>query len=239
MKLKQPIKKLVSLEEFKDKMTGMIVHDMKNPLNSIIALSQERVPAVEQAGKQMLQMVMNILDIQKFEDTEVQLDLGEFIVCDIVDEAIDQVAFLAKQKGQTIDNKVNDVWKASFDWNIISRVLVNLLTNAIKYSPPSGKIAISAIDIEYKSTEFIELQVTDSGEGIPEEHLPHVFDKFYQAKAKSSGSAGSTGLGLTFCKMVVEAHGGQNWSSLFRKPRLYFLLYFAKSCRQCNSRPTS
>lgn len=201
--------KLVSLEEFKDKMTGMIVHDMKNPLNSIIALSRESNPAVEQSGKQMLQMVMNILDIQKFEDTQVQLNLGEYQLVEVIDEAVEQVTFLVKQKGQSISNEISPSYRGNFDYNIILRVLVNLLTNAIKYSPPSGKIRIHAQVVQPSEKEFLEISVTDSGEGIPAEHVPYVFDKFYQAKAKSSGSVRSTGLGLTFCKMVIEAHGGE------------------------------
>ncbi|MGB0522584.1 MAG: ligand-binding sensor domain-containing protein [Flammeovirgaceae bacterium] len=207
--IEQAYQKLVSLEEFKDKMTGMIVHDMKNPLNSIIALSRDKMPAVEQSGKQMLQMVMNILDTQKFEDTQVQLTLGDYQLIDVVDEALVQVTFLVKQKGQTIVNEINPSHRARFDWNIILRVLVNLLTNAIKYSPPSGEIVVKAQPIHADQENFIEVSVVDSGEGIPAEHVPHIFDKFYQAQAKSSGAVRSTGLGLTFCKMVIEAHGGQ------------------------------
>ena len=202
--LEEAYQKLVNLEEFKDKMTGMIVHDMKNPLNSIIALSEEQ-PALHQSGKQMLQMVLNILDVQKFEDTTVQLHLGEYSLYDASSTALEQVNFLAQQKNQTLVLDVPKELSATFDWDIIQRVLVNLLTNAIKYTPASKSVGVYAT----KGNQFHQLSVKDEGEGIPEEHLANIFDKFFQTNAKSSGAVRSTGLGLTFCKMVVEAHEGE------------------------------
>ncbi len=206
--LESAYQKLVSLEEFKDQMTGMIVHDMKNPLNSIISLSKDN-KSVEQSGKQMLHMVMNILDVQKFEDTTVQINTSPNSLLEVAESAYDQINFLLAQKGQTLEFHIDSKYRADFDWEIIQRVLVNLLTNAIKYTPSGKSIFINAFPNPENEKNTLRIEVKDEGEGIPAENIKHIFDKFYQAEVKSSGSVRSTGLGLTFCKMVVEAHGGE------------------------------
>jgi len=94
------------------------------------------------------------------------------------------------------------------DREITKRIFINLLTNAIKYTPNNGTITLSANQSEGISG-FVKVLVSDSGQGIPKDQLSKVFDKFGQVSAKKSGDVRSTGLGLTFCKMAVESHGGE------------------------------
>jgi signal transduction histidine kinase len=203
--------RLKELDEFKEAFAGMIVHDLKNPLNAIIGISHKQQVSdhdrlvIRQASKQMLNLTLNILDVQKFEQAEVPLNLRNHPLAEIINDAIDQVSLLASDKNLHLTVSCDASLGVHADFELISRVLMNLLTNAIKYTPNNGSISIIA---EKTDDKYLKIQVSDTGQGIPADKLRSVFDKFSQVEAKKSGSARSTGLGLTFCKMVIEAHGG-------------------------------
>jgi len=202
---------LLELNEFKQGLTSMIVHDLKNPLNLIIntpeSIDYEKQNSImRQSGKQMLNMVLNILDVDKFEDVKMVLDLEEKQFVLIANYAIKQIQFLSEQKNISIKNQIDQNLVTKVEEQIAERILVNLLTNAIKYTPLNGSITLSS---RPKSETFVQIEVTDTGEGIPKEKLHLVFQKFGQIVAKKSGGVRSTGLGLTFCKLAVEAHGGE------------------------------
>jgi len=218
-KIQQQNNQLLELDKFKESMTGMIVHDLKNPLNAIMGLSSmesenEVMLMINAAGSQMLNLVMNILDVQKFEDTSMKLSLQHENLNDMVNNAMKQVSLLVKQKSITITNELKNNFVVSADGELIVRVIVNLLTNAIKFTSSGGKISIG--NEEYENTpnfnnRFLTIYVKDTGQGIPQDKLHLVFEKFGQVVAKKSGGVRSTGLGLTFCKLSVEAHGGKIW----------------------------
>jgi signal transduction histidine kinase len=212
-KLKQKNKKLQEMDEFKKGMTSMIVHDLKNPLNSILntpkSLSaDDKVLMMQQSGKQMLNMVLNILDVHKYEDLAMKVELKEYTVAPIANNAINQVLFLSKQKDISISNSINSGIVCLLEEETIERVFVNLLTNAIKYSPVGGTIKLFS---KIVSKDHVRICVSDEGEGIAKDKINLVFQRFGQIVAKKSGTIKSTGLGLAFCKMAVEAHGGEIW----------------------------
>jgi len=248
--------KLQELDNFKEAMTGMIVHDLKNPLNAIIGLSSmnpedEMMQMVNSAGNQMLNLVLNILDVQKFENTEVKLNLNDASLFEIADEANRQVSLLIKQKKHVLNINILQHTIISTDSEVTIRVFVNMLTNAIKYTPNGGSISINQEAIlfnesDYHNSELIPssikkqfkfqtplclISVSDTGQGIPSDKLHLVFEKFGQVEAKKSGGVRSTGLGMTFCKMVVEAHGGAIWitSEVGKGTNFYFTLPFARN----------
>jgi signal transduction histidine kinase len=190
-------------------MTGMIVHDLKNPLNAIINYSQDKNDLtqviINQAGKQMHNLVMNILDVQKFEDARMHLEEEDQNLSQLTRNAIDQVELLSREKDlEIINNCASDITVA-VDPGIIERVFINLLTNAIKFSPLNGKITIDAADCP---VDLIAVAVTDQGKGIPPDKIDSVFDRFEQVSPQKAGKIRSTGLGLTFCKLAIESHGG-------------------------------
>ncbi len=195
--------KLQRLGKFKEEMTGMIVHDLKNPLNSVISLAENDI--VKQSGKQMLNIVMNILDVQKFEDAEIQLKLTNNSIFEVSKAAIYQVKLLYEQKNIKIKNQIEN-YVAKIDPEIIERVFVNILTNAIKHTPNNGIITLEAIE---NLPDYIRVKITNTGMGIPLDKLHSVFGKFKQLKAKKSGITAATGIGLTFCKIFIEEHGGK------------------------------
>lgn len=196
--------KLIEIDNFKQDLTSMIVHDLKTPLSMIMNTSD--IKCSKLAGKQMLNLVMNILDVQKYEVTKMQVACKSLLAKQVADKAIEQVLFLANEKCITIHNSIPENIGVLADDEIVERVFENILTNAIKHTPLNGNIKIEASQSDSKA--FNKIMITDSGEGIPPDKIHLVFRKFGQIVSKKSGGIRSTGLGLTFCKIAVEAHGG-------------------------------
>ena len=210
--LEKSYAQLKELEDFKESMTNMIVHDLKNPLNSIIGLSEsdankEGLKTINASGRRMLHLVTNILDINKFEESKFQLKLESHRVLSVIDEAIDEVKVELKSNSIKVVNDTDSSLVGNYDFEIIARVLMNILTNAIKYTSPGGTINIRSVQEDGK----VKIAVADTGQGIPADKIDSIFDKFSQVKNKMYGKTSSTGLGLSFCKLAVEAHEGRIW----------------------------
>ena len=183
-------------------MTGMIAHDLKTPL-SVIMNSKGDKTNREMAGR-MLRLVNNMLDVTRFENADLELRLEEVSVKHILDSALSQVRHLLKDKNLSLEENVLDN-NVNVDKDILIRVFVNLLTNAVKYAPLNGKIGVK---IE-REGERLLCSVQDEGVGIPKDKINAIFDSFSQVAPKDSGGIGSTGLGLTFVKLALEAHDSQ------------------------------
>jgi len=232
--------RLLEMDRFKENMTGMIVHDLKNPLNAILnsldsySLDSHR-SMLRRAGRQMMNMVLNILDVQKFEDAKMELEMAGIQLSELVSQAIEQVSLLLDQKNLNVQVEISRELQILGDEKILERVLINLLTNAIKYSNNNQSIWIRTRTLP--EVDRIQVEVEDRGEGIPEDRLDQVFEKFGQVQARSSSHIRSTGLGLTFCKMAVEAHGGQIGvqSSLSKGSRFFLDLPLAESINSTDS----
>jgi ligand-binding sensor domain-containing protein/signal transduction histidine kinase len=207
-KLQNANAKLLDLSKFKEGLTSMIVHDLKNPLNTILGITEKQ--EVLQAARQMLNMVFNILDVQKFENTEFQLQISQQRLIKIVYNSLNQVRLLLERKSIEVINQIPNHIVVSIDAEVIERVLINLLTNAIKFTPNNEKITLYINpDFATPANDQVSIAIADSGIGIPADKLEVIFEKFAQVEALKSGDVRSTGLGLTFCKMAVEAHKGQ------------------------------
>ena len=197
--------KLKELDEFKQGLTNMIVHDLKNPLNIILNLSQEKL--VVEAGSKMLNLITNILDVSKFEEAKMSVARRRISLHEVVGIAIEKTNFAASISGIEVVNEVDNLLQVDADFDLSERIFINLLTNAIKFSPRNEKIYFYTKDDS--DNNFVKIFVKDSGRGIPEEFKDKIFDRFTQVTAINSASMRSTGLGLTFCKLAVEAHGGE------------------------------
>jgi signal transduction histidine kinase len=155
-------------------------------------------------------MINDLLDVSKMESGTLSLEYNQVSATKLLDSAQRQVQALATAQGLTLTSEVapeTPLFQA--DEDKLVRTLVNLLSNAIKFTPEGGGIDISVRPA--KDQQAIVFCVRDTGEGIPQDQLGHIFDKFGQVESRKSGRKMSTGLGLTFCKMVVEAHGGCIW----------------------------
>lgn len=203
--------KLKEMHAFKESMTSMIVHDLKNPLNNILNLPESLAPTqkldlMKHSGEQMLQLVLNILEVQKFEEAKIQLENKNFNCCQMLDRVLGQLQFLIDEKQIQLEVGVGKEKALYADFEITERIFLNLLTNALKYTPANGQIRINASPA---GQNWLKLCVCNTGDPIPEKQKALIFQRFAQADSQKSGSIRSTGLGLTFCKLAVEEHGGQ------------------------------
>lgn len=195
--------------KFKERMNAFLVHDLKNPLNAILNINEfnsDQAKIIRQSGFLMLNIVSNLLDVQKYEHTTMKPALEDISLSQVIHRAIREISYLAKQKSLQINFSSQSDFMLRIDPEITKRVFVNIFTNAIKFSETGGQIRIFA---EASDTAEVKVTIEDDGEGISPDYLPFVFEKFSQGTPRSSGYDVSTGIGLTFCKMAVEAHGGE------------------------------
>jgi len=205
------------LEGMRDSMVHMIVHDLRAPLTAVFNyldlvreqeagfISPESMQSLDlamKASRWMVQMVNVLLDASKIESGQMILRIAECDVGDAISDAIDAIRSLADEKN-VLCRTVHV--RAAVDRDVIARVIQNLVTNAVKLTPPGGDVRVS---LQTKD-EALRVEVTDHGPGIAAEHHPKIFEKFGQLDTNVRQSIPSSGLGLYFCKLAVEAHGGR------------------------------
>lgn len=219
--LAESYRKLQELERLRDDLTHMIVHDLRTPLTSLLSGLQtvplvgdlngtqtEMLEIAVDGGQTLLGLINNLLDVEKMEQESVPLDRTPLTAAGLIERAVAQVRMLAQANGlMLIQNVPLDLPSFSGDEDKLRRTLVNLLGNAIKFTPAGGAITAAA----ELSEGAILFSVRDTGEGIPPEAFDRIFEKFGQVENRKAGRKMSTGLGLTFCKLAVEAHGGRIW----------------------------
>lgn len=203
--------KLTELVRFKEKMTGMIVHDLKNPLNNILNSHEIddkhfREQLIKQSGYDMLNLTQNILDVYKLEETKMKIIEEEVNVMQTIRECIMEVGLYISEKELKIIYPEEDFPRIRADKRLLRRIFSNLLSNAVKYASGGSKISISW-RIENKTD--IWFGVNNHGPVIPEDQQILIFQSFCQHESRDMGIASSTGLGLSFCKMAVELHKGK------------------------------
>ncbi len=215
--LNQQNEHLEKLGSFKESLTQTLIHDLKNPLNVIVNFSDTKNPGIfqnvekalktiHQSGKQLINLVVNILDVEKHEHTLMKINAVDCNIFELSSNAVSDIGYMADEKNISILNKIEPDVTVLVDKEIIERIFVNLLTNAIKYTPVNGMIVLMGFK---NLSGFVHVEVSDPGQGIPADKIHLVFEKFGQISEKKSGKIRSTGLGLTFCKMAIEAHGGE------------------------------
>jgi two-component system, sensor histidine kinase and response regulator len=220
--LRQRVKRIMQakeLEQMKDDLTTMIVHDMKNPLSTIRGYAElmlqdrnpdawnlESVSRIYHNSVKLLNMTMMILDIGRLEEGKMPLQPSQRPVMDALVETQQAFEWMATDHDVHLAVHADDPAVAAIlDWNLITRVIGNLVSNAIKHSKVGSTVIITAGTNE----ECLLLSVIDQGEGISEEDQKMIWNRFTQAKLRRSGTLLDTGLGLTFCKLAVETHGGR------------------------------
>jgi signal transduction histidine kinase len=204
------------LQQLRDNLTHMIVHDLRSPLTGVLGAfdmiefeepaladgSRKMVEIGRNAGRQILGMINSLLDISKIEAGELQPRCAQ---CDLVAAVRDAVNLLGGLEGRrtiTIEPHQEPL-HLSFDRELVLRVVQNLVGNAVKFTEPGGHIRIVLTPVE----GAVRVSVVDDGPGIAPEHHQRIFEKFAQVQTDESRIG--TGLGLTFCKLVAEVHGGR------------------------------
>lgn len=214
-------KSLIELSEFKKLMTGTVIHDLKNPLNHIIGTTTDKT--IRQSGFNMLNIVLNILDINKAQTTDLNVKLEKQNIEELIASAIFQVEYLAEQKNIEFEKIIKNEFCINADKDLTIRILVNLLTNAIKFSPLNNKITIQVTENE----KLAQIDIIDYGKGILSENIDKIFKEYSQIEAKKSGKIKSTGLGLTFCKIATESQNAKIKVSSIPNEKTTFSLIFS------------
>lgn len=220
--LHQDITQQRNLEELRQEFVGMLSHDLRNPLSAVIAtldlaldgslgqLNSDQKQFLGNAmndSRRMLEMLNDFLDGYKYDAVELKLEKAEFDMDQLVARAIDDFTPLASERQIQLTQEEPAVHMVVGDEGKLNRVISNLISNAIKFTPRGGRVTLRV----QRLPNSTEVSVTDTGEGIPEDERERIFEKFYQVEKRRLGRKAGTGLGLPLCKKVVEAHGGSIW----------------------------
>jgi signal transduction histidine kinase len=207
----------------RDDLMKMIVHDLKTPLTSVLATmemlldgdfgtldGEQRKAVADAEGKaeDLLALINDVLEVSRIEEAELTLDLQPIAPAALLTEIEHEWAVRFQQEHATAHVDVSDdtpVFEA--DKALLRRVLNNLIQNAVTHSAQAVKIELSA----RRDGEGVLFTVADNGPGIPPQYHEVIFRKFERVKTQGVPRTRSSGLGLAFCRMVVEAHGGRIW----------------------------
>jgi signal transduction histidine kinase len=213
---------LKELNATKDKFFGIIAHDLKNPLSSLIGASELLINYVNQLDKdnilnismllhgsaqQGYALLENLLEWSMTQTGKLEFFTQKMILNEVIKDTISIFKTQATNKNVDLQCKINGILEAEFDKNLISSVLRNLLSNAIKFTPKNGKVFIHA----FKSQDSIEICVKDTGIGIPEDIGNNIFRIDVKYTREGTEQEKGTGLGLLLCREFVEKHGGRIW----------------------------
>lgn len=236
--VKEDVTERQRLEQMRDDLIHTMVHDLRNPLNGIIGaldiLSTRVVPLLpdnmtmvldiaQRGSERMLSLVNAILDINRLESGSMPLNRKHVVIAEVVIDILQLQAPQIADKALRVDNQVVDTLPAAWvDRFLIQRVIQNLLDNSIKFTPEDGLIRLDAAVVE---PGWIRIKVSNNGPRIEPEVRETLFGKFVTGSLEESGS----GLGLAFCRLAVEAHGGRIFvESDERETAFYFTLPLAE-----------
>ena len=221
--LEESARKMKELEKLRDDLMKMIVHDLKSPLTSILAtiemlmdgdfgpLTPEQRKALgdsEGKAEDLLALIEDLLEVRRIEETSLKLNLSPIAPGALLTEIVHEWEHRFQQDGATATvDAEEDAPVFNADRQLIKRVIGNLIQNALTHSAHAVKLELSV----RRDGDGVLFTVSDNGPGIPPEYHELIFRKFEQVKTPNAPRVRSSGLGLAFCKLVVDSHGGRIW----------------------------
>lgn len=216
-------------EEFKikqaqDLINETLVHDLRSPLSSTISaldvvhdsyisgdpagIVEPSIQIAQRSSRRMLAMVESILEITRMESGNIELSISKTNIESLLEDCVSEFNTIALEYEVSIKiDEISNLPRVQIDKYKIHRVINNLIDNALKFSPQNSEILIKA---GIKNQQLMEIRVIDSGPGVPKEYQSRIFERFAQIPGMPSRKRGS-GLGLTYCRLAIEAHGGEIW----------------------------
>jgi PAS domain S-box-containing protein len=211
----------VALDKLRSDLTSMIFHDLRSPLGNVISslevmdatLGEEDplglrpvLSVAQRSSRRLSRLIDSLLDLDRLEAGQAHLYKVPVQLPELLHEALEEVRPIAEAKGHTLsfENHAGELEPLQVDESMIRRVVINLLENAVKYTPPGGAIGLSLV----RQGGQVRVGVSDTGPGIAPEAQQRIFEKFARLEG---GKAKGLGLGLAFCRLAVEAHGGRIW----------------------------
>lgn len=200
--------------------TGDAAHELRTPLAALksrieVTLAQPRQPeayretlqTMAQQVERLIHLSNDLLFMSRLEQTAVSLNKTPINLTDFLGAVLDQIRPLVEKKSITLSTHIPPQLQLEGDFDLLIRLLLNILGNAVKFTPQGGEIEVTAVSQQNR----VQIRVTDSGPGIAPEHLPHIFDRFYRAaedRTRNAADGGGSGLGLSIAQEIARAHGG-------------------------------
>lgn len=217
--LEKENKMLIEVEEMKRNFLQLVTHDLKTPIAKIQGLTEslkrslgdrlnhkdlEIMNNIFMANEELNQFVSSILELSRIDTQGVTVQLQSKDINLMLEQVISNLRFVFQMKKIRVETDFEPLFPIKLDPELISKVLSNLIDNAIKYSPEETTVSIQTREIG----EFIEIRICDQGVGIPASELPHLFSRFYRVKNEATLKTKGSGLGLYLSKYFIEAHRG-------------------------------
>ncbi len=209
---------LKELEEIKQQFVAMVSHDLRTPLTSIKGFlellaggvygdlnetGEHRAGLAQRNITRLISLINDLLDYEKLQSGKFSLDCREIDVASPISRSLDALRFFAEKEEVELVTEETQL-KAYADEERLVQILVNLISNSVKFSPKGGKVTVTAV----KKENFVEFNVIDQGRGVPKNLQDAIFERFKQVKTTDATEKGGTGLGLPICKALVECHNG-------------------------------
>jgi signal transduction histidine kinase len=228
----------------KQEVVAMVTHDLRSPVSSVRHFlemlesnmlgelndrGKKLLKAADKSTIRMLGLINDLLDIEKIKSGMFELDVREVSTGALLESSCQALAPLANAMRITIDIKPEDVL-VSADEERIARVVTNLVSNALKFSP-----AGTSVTVESRTEDgFAVISIRDQGRGIPADLRPYIFDRFTQVMPSDSRQMGGSGLGLAISRAIVELHGGKIWVESGESAGSTFSFTLPLSHRDCS-----
>jgi len=206
--------------QMRKRLLADIAHELRTPLaviqgnlegmlDGVVEMDKEQVNSIYEETVHLNRLIGELRDLSLAEAGQLVLDKRLTDVSQLVVRALSKIKPLADEKGIVVESRLAEVPQAEIDASRINQVVYNLLTNAIRYTPAGGLIVVAATQAGEGKAGWLKLSVSDTGQGIAAEDLPHIFDHFYRADKSRARKSGGSGIGLAIVKQLVEAHGGR------------------------------
>jgi len=213
------VTKLEMLERVRQEFISNVSHELRTPLAAITAFAETLLDGgiddaennlrflhtIQRNAERMKALVNDISELSAIESGAVMLSIERLPLRQVVGDVFNGLSHRAAKQGVALHNQVAEDFYVDADRRRLDQILINLVDNAIKFNHPGGAVTVLAVDSEGGQT----VKVRDTGPGIPPEHLPRVFERFYRVDKARSREAGGTGLGLAIVKHLALAHGGE------------------------------
>lgn len=213
------ITELKKLESMRKDFVANVSHELKTPITSIMGFAEtliegamnnkeireEFIGIIHKESKRLQLLVEDLLVLSKLEHDESQLLVSKVSLKTLLIDVIRVIRQIAMEKGITLTTNIDENLTITADSDKIKQVLINILANAVEYTPENGEVTLQIEKID----EQICFQIKDSGIGIEQKVIPRIFERFYRVDKARGRNTGGTGLGLAISKHIVEAHGGK------------------------------
>jgi signal transduction histidine kinase/DNA-binding response OmpR family regulator len=204
----------------RDDLLAIVAHDLRNPLNTIfmstelllelesllaMPVEHRHIATIRRSAEKMNGLIEDLMDVKRMETGQLAVEPRPVRVAHIIREAVELLRPVADAHAQTIAEEIaDDVPRVLADSGRIQQVLSNLVGNALKFTPPGGRVVVAACSVQ----DEVRVAIRDTGQGIPADQLPHIFGRFWQGQRSDRRGIG---LGLAIAKGIIDAHGGRIW----------------------------